>query len=33
VVDSVYAFADVAEAQQRMASNANTGKIVLDLDR
>lgn len=33
VVDSVYSFADVAEAQQRMASNANTGKIVLDLDR
>jgi putative PIG3 family NAD(P)H quinone oxidoreductase len=33
VVDSVYAFSDVAEAQQRMASNANTGKIVLDLDR
>lgn len=33
VVDSVYAFADVSGAQQRMATNANTGKIVLDLDR
>lgn len=31
VIDSRYALHDVAAAHERMASNANVGKIVLDV--
>ena len=31
VVDSRYAFDDIADAHRRMESNANVGKILVDL--
>ena len=31
VIDRRYAFADIAAAQEAMAANANTGKIVVDV--
>ena len=31
VIDSRYAFADIAEAHEHMAANANAGKIVVDV--
>jgi len=31
IIDSRYPFDDIAEAHRYMASNANTGKIVIDV--
>ena len=31
VIDSVYPFEQIAAAQQHMAANANTGKIVVTI--
>ena len=31
IIDSRYPFDQIADAHRRMASNANTGKIVIDL--
>jgi NADPH:quinone reductase-like Zn-dependent oxidoreductase len=31
VIDSVYAFDDIADAHRHMEANANTGKIVVTL--
>jgi NADPH:quinone reductase-like Zn-dependent oxidoreductase len=31
VIDSRYAFSEIAQAHAHMASNANVGKIVIDI--
>ncbi|MFM7094463.1 MAG: zinc-binding dehydrogenase [Actinomycetota bacterium] len=31
VIDSRYAFTDIAKAHEHMAANANAGKIVVDI--